>query len=105
MSRSRRVRQGFSWPAFFASIPLLAAAYDAYEVANRSSEPHDFIWVRAYFIVLGPRLALALIIALAVYGSASALRALLHRLQGASDAAQAARSQIAVPRPQWAIKS
>ena len=95
MRLSGRGERGFNWPALFASIPLLAAVYDAYDAPNHS-------FAQQYLADLAPRLAIALIVALIVYAVASALRILVLRLNRVSDVAQFARSRIAVPRPSWA---
>jgi cell shape-determining protein MreD len=106
MNKSQRVSRVFNWPAFFAAIPLLAAVYDAYGVASYALTQQSSIdWIKAFVSELMPRLVLALIVALPVYGLASASRMLVLRLQRASDAAQAARSQVAVPRPKWEARS
>jgi hypothetical protein len=70
----------------FASIPLVAAMYDAYEVAGRGSEPQVFSFV--YELV--PRLGLALIVAFAVFCLFQAALSVLLRLDHVSVAAQAA---------------
>lgn len=90
-----RAERGLNWPALLAAIPLLAAVYDAYDAPNHS-------FAQQFLADLAPRLAIALIVALVVYGAASALRILILRLNRVSDVAQFARSRVALPPPSWA---
>jgi hypothetical protein len=95
MGIGRRVSAVVTSPAFFAGIPLLAAITDAYAAAEKLS----IGWV---FGDLVPRLGLALIVAVPAYVLAAWLRGLFRKCDGASDAAQTARSQFAVSRtPSW----
>ena len=97
MGIGRRVSAGVTSPAFFAAIPLLAAITDAYAAADQLS----FGWV---FGDLVPRLGLALIVAVPAYVLAAWFRGLFRKCDGASDAAQTARSEFAVSRMQSWMK-
>lgn len=86
MGIRRRISAGVTSPAFFAAVPLIAAVYDALEAADRLS----FGW---FFMALLPRLGLALVVAVPVYAVAACLRGLVVKCQGATGAAETARSR------------
>lgn len=92
MGIGQRISAGVTSPAFFAAIPLLAAVYDAYGVADQLS-------IGWFFGDLVPRLGLALVVSVPVYGSTIWLLNLFLKFHGASDAAQTARRRFAVSHP------
>jgi len=69
----------------YAAIPVLAAAYDGYEVSTQASKQHHPIDLVTIFM---PRLVLGLIVAFVVYGFFRAVGSILMRLHGVALAAQ-----------------
>jgi hypothetical protein len=69
----------------YAAIPMLAGAYNAYEVATTELErQHTVNWLTIFV----PRLSLALILAFVVYGLFRAAGSFLVRLHGVALSAQ-----------------
>jgi hypothetical protein len=83
---AQRVSRGFHrLGVLYAAIPVLAAAYDAYEVATiELQRQHTINWLTIFV----PRLGLALVLALLVYGLFRAAGSLVERLHGVAVAAQ-----------------
>jgi hypothetical protein len=69
----------------YATIPVLAGAYSAFEVATTSLERHTAVNWLTIFV---PRLGLAFVLALLVYGLFRAAGSLVERLHGVAVAAQ-----------------
>jgi hypothetical protein len=69
----------------YAAIPLLAGVYDAYEVAiHRLAQQRTVNWLS----ILVPRIGLALILAIVVYGLLHVVRSILMTLHRISLSAQ-----------------
>ena len=78
-------RRGHQLGLLYAAIALLAGAYAAYDEVAAELERHHAV---NYFTIFIPRLALALIIGVLVYGLFRAVVSFLVQLHGTALAAQ-----------------
>ena len=80
------VSRSFHWLGLiYAAIPVLACAYNAYQVATRELErQHAINWLTIFV----PRLSLALVLAFVVYGLFWAAGSVLLRLHRVALSAQ-----------------